>query len=268
MVAIDGLPNVEPVLGLKLNKPNPPLLPGMALVELKADVVSGAEPPLALGAPKENAEADGAEVELGVGCGLPKEKPTCAVELLGEVPEVPKPKVEVDFGDAAAAAPKEKGFDGVEVLAADVPKEKPENGLGAAGLSLLSTSALDLLSAGTVSTCRNGEGCRALLLVPGKNGAAEPERLFEADFPFATGSGESLSLSWAGVADAAGKAKADLSPLDSAFEGLKMKPPGVELSLGGATARVGSGLKVLPAKLNTVGGTGGAGAFAAAESGV
>jgi hypothetical protein len=55
------------VLGLKLKPPNPPLLPPASeLVEPKAEDAAGAALEFAV-EPKENAEVEGAEVELGVG---------------------------------------------------------------------------------------------------------------------------------------------------------------------------------------------------------
>lgn len=76
--------------------------------------------------------------------------------------------------------------------------------------------------------------------------------------PFVDGSGESLFSSVDDGVDETGNENFDFS-VDSAFDGLKVNPPGVELPLVGGDDLEGSGLKVLPAKLKTAGGAGGAG---------
>lgn len=157
MLPADDAPKGEPVLtvlGLKLKPPKPPVLPPNELVEPNADVVAGAA--LLLGAPpKEKPDVAGAVV-LGVGCGLPKEKPTFADGALGEPPEAPKPNDPVALGDVAdVLLPKEKDLGGVEevalVLAAGAPKEKPVKGLGALEAAFGGSSDV-FVSEGNVST--------------------------------------------------------------------------------------------------------------------
>lgn len=271
-------PNGEPVLtvaGLKLNPPKPPLLlPPKALDDPKAEVAAGAAADEELAPPKLKPEVAGAVV-VGVDAGLPKEKPTLEVKPFGEPPELPNPKDGAAFGEVAGAAlPNVNGFEGVVLLEADefaaagAPKEKPVNGFGGAAAAGLGASSGFLLSAGSVSTCLKGDGCLALLLAPGKNGAALPDRLFEAAcLLFDDGSGDSLLSFCADAEDAAGgKANIDFSSDGSAFEALKVKPPPAELEEALAVFD-GSGLRVFPAKLKDAGAEGGAGPFGVSAAG-
>lgn len=190
-------------LGLLKENPEKPPLPeaGAAEAEPKAEPLL---PPNALllpellapPKPKEGAGFDAA-ASLVDAAGLPNEKAGAAElpDADGVDEEEPKLKpVEKGFGLAAgapelpAAVPKEKPagdafgevpepkdtvFGGDEVDGVLLPNEKPAKGFGGAAFG---ASFFSAAGSGTVSTCRRGEGCRALLFPAGMNADALPDR--------------------------------------------------------------------------------------------
>lgn len=261
--------------------PNPPKA-GAGLVA--ADEADGA----ALdGAPEPPKLKVGAELlpRVGVllGLALPKEKPVPApngfeadtpVLSLVEPPLLPKLNaVEADFGDVAAPDPKETVLGGVggvgldvEAEAGAVPKENPANGFGgaAAAASFLSVpdAVLDDDDSLTVSTCLNGDGCRARLVPPGMKACAlfDIELVVEEDgWP---GSAEAFLSDPLAALACDGKANVLFSSLLSTLDGLNTKPPAegaLDVSALLATSFDASGLNELPAKVKAAGGAGGLG---------